>query len=67
MCSGHNGYKEPNNLKLSNSVTDLTKAIDTLEESILNLQTFIKYQQFDLEATRRERDHFKKMFEEKNG
>lgn len=46
---------------MKNLREELKKMKETLEE--LRLQ--VKYQEFDLEATRRERDYFKKLLEEK--
>jgi hypothetical protein len=54
-------------IKLNKTVAELSGAVSVLEDAIINLQIFVKYQQFDLEATRRERDQLKKKLEEKNG
>jgi len=45
----------------------LQKSIDTLQELLDYLRVCIKYQTFDLEATRRENDYLRKLLEEKNG
>jgi hypothetical protein len=44
----------------------LQKSVDNLQESLDYLRICIKYQLFDLEATRRENRYLKKMLEEKN-
>lgn len=46
---------------------ELIKATKFFQENIEYLQVCVKYLQFDLEATRRERDQLKKMLDEKNG
>lgn len=46
---------------------ELKKEADSLQEAIDFLRICIKYQLFDLEATRRENDYLKKLLEEKNG
>ena len=45
----------------------LQKSIDTLQELLDYLRVCIKYQTFDLEATRRENDYLRRLLEEKNG
>ena len=45
----------------------LRKSVDSLQESLDFLRICIKYQVFDLEATRRENEYLKKMLEEKSG
>jgi hypothetical protein len=45
----------------------LQKSVDSLQESLDYLRICIKYQLFDLEATRRENDYLRKMLEENNG
>ncbi len=44
----------------------LQKSIDTLQELVDYLRVCIKYQTFDLEATRRENNYLKKLLEENN-
>jgi len=44
----------------------LQKSISTLEELLDYLRVCIKYQAFDLEATRRENNYLKKLLEENN-
>ena len=44
----------------------LQKSIDTLQEVLDYLRICIKYQTFDLEATRRENDYLRKLLEEKD-
>ena len=46
---------------------ELKKEAGSLQEAIDFLRICIKYQLFDLEATRRENDYIKKLLEEKNG
>jgi hypothetical protein len=46
---------------------ELKKEAGSLQEAIDFLRICIKYQLFDLEATRRENDYLKKLLEEKNG
>ena len=43
----------------------LKKSVDSLQESLDYLRICIKYQLFDLEATRRENKYLRKMLEEK--
>jgi hypothetical protein len=43
----------------------IKKSMDTLQESLEYLRVFIKYQSFDLEATRRENHYLKRLLEEK--
>jgi len=45
----------------------LKKSVDGLQESLDYLRICIKYQLFDLEATRRENKYLRKLLEEKNG
>ncbi len=45
----------------------LEKSVNNLQESLDYLRICIKYQLFDLEATRRENNYLRKMLEEKNG
>jgi len=44
----------------------LEKSINSLQESLDYLRVCIKYQVFDLEATRRENEYLKKLLEEDN-
>ncbi len=44
----------------------LEKSIDSLQESLDYLRVCIKYQVFDLEATRRENQYLRKLLEENN-
>jgi len=44
----------------------LQKSVDGLQESLDYLRICIKYQLFDLEATRRENKYLRKLLEEKN-
>lgn len=44
----------------------LEKSIDSLRESLDYLRVCIKYQVFDLEATRRENAYLRKLLEESN-
>ncbi|MHC4119641.1 MAG: hypothetical protein ACYSWO_19250 [Planctomycetota bacterium] len=44
----------------------LEKSIDSLQESLDYLRVCIKYQVFDLEATRRENKYLRKLLEENN-
>ena len=45
----------------------LQKSVNSLQESLDYLRICIKYQLFDLEATRRENKALRKMLEENNG
>ncbi|MHC4073944.1 MAG: hypothetical protein ACYSWW_14855 [Planctomycetota bacterium] len=45
----------------------LEKSINSLQESLDYLRVCIKYQVFDLEATRRENKYLRKLIEENNG
>ena len=49
------------------SHTQLQKSVDNLQESLDYLRVCIKYQLFDLEATRRENKYLRDMLEEKEG
>jgi nitric oxide reductase activation protein len=42
----------------------IRKSVDTLQESLEYLRVCIKYQSFDLEATRRENRYLKRLLEE---
>lgn len=44
----------------------LEKSIDSLQESLDYLRVCIKYQVFDLEATRRENEYLRKLLDENN-
>lgn len=44
----------------------LEKSVNSLQESLDYLRVCIKYQLFDLEATRRENKYLRKMLEEQN-
>lgn len=44
----------------------LQQSVDKLQESLDYLRICIKYQLFDLEATRRENEYLRKILEEKN-
>lgn len=45
---------------------ELQKSISTLQELLDYLRVCIKYQAFDLEATRRENEYLRKLLEETN-
>jgi len=45
----------------------LEKSINSLQESLDYLRVCIKYQVFDLEATRRENEYLRKLLEENDG
>ena len=45
----------------------LESSINSLQESLDYLRVCIKYQVFDLEATRRENQYLRKLLEESNG
>ncbi len=49
-----------------NSHKKLQKNVDSLQESLDYLRICIKYQLFDLEATRRENKYLRKLLEEKD-
>jgi hypothetical protein len=64
---------DPNHRKLAelarqaeSNRKELQKSIDTLQELLDYLRVCIKYQAFDLEATRRENDYLRKLLEESN-
>jgi DNA repair protein RadC len=44
----------------------LRKSLDSLQEALDYLRVCIKYQAFDLEATRRENEYLKKILEDRN-
>ncbi|HUV66020.1 MAG TPA: hypothetical protein VMW24_19145 [Sedimentisphaerales bacterium] len=65
---------DPNHKKLADLAKQaqanrqkLEKSISSLQESLDYLRVCIKYQVFDLEATRRENDYLRKLLEENNG
>jgi hypothetical protein len=45
----------------------LKKSVNSLQEALDYLRVCIKYQLFDLEATRRENEYLKKLLEDRNG
>jgi len=45
---------------------ELEKSINSFQESMDYLRVCIKYQTFDLEATRRENEYLRKLLEEQN-
>lgn len=49
-----------------NSQKKLRATVDGLQESLDYLRVCIKYQAFDLEATRRENEYLKRLLEEKD-
>jgi hypothetical protein len=51
----------------SENQKQLRKSVNSLQESLDYLRICIKYQLFDLEATRRENKYLRKMLEERNG
>ncbi len=52
--------------KEQNNRNRLQKSVDNLQESLDYLRICIKYQLFDLEATRRENKYLRKLLEEKD-
>jgi hypothetical protein len=50
----------------SDNQTQLAKSVNSLQESLDYLRICIKYQLFDLEATRRENDYLRKLLEGNN-
>lgn len=50
-----------------NKHKELQKSVNSLQESLDYLRICIKYQLFDLEATRRENQYLRKLLEEKDG
>lgn len=65
---------DPQHRKLANLAKEaqanrqkLEKSINSLQESLDYLRVCIKYQLFDLEATRRENKYLRKLLEENNG
>jgi len=68
------GMVDPQSKKLSilakqaqNKHKQLQKSVDSLQEALDHLRVCIKYQLFDLEATRRENKYLRKMLEDQNG
>ena len=68
------GTNDPQYRKMAMLAKEASKSRKRLEESVNNLQESldylricIKYQLFDLEATRRENKYLRKMLEENNG
>ena len=65
-----NGQKYKRLASLTRQARDnhekLKKSINNLQESLDFLRICIKYQLFDLEATRRENAYLRKLLEEKN-
>ena len=51
----------------ANSHKQLQRSVNSLQESLDYLRICIKYQLFDLEATRRENEYMRKMLEENDG
>jgi len=67
------GMTEPQHKKLAmlakqahDNHERLKKSVDSLQESLDYLRICIKYQLFDLEATRRENQYLRKILEERN-
>ena len=52
--------------KASDNHKQLEKSVSSLQESLDYLRVCIKYQLFDLEATRRENKYLKRLLEEKS-
>jgi hypothetical protein len=52
--------------KAQDSNKQLQKSVNSLQESLDYLRICIKYQLFDLEATRRENKYLRKLLEEKD-
>ena len=53
--------------KVNSSQDQLKKSVDSLQEALDYLRVCIKYQIFDLEATRRENKYLRKLLEEREG
>jgi hypothetical protein len=51
----------------SSDPKDLQKKVDKLEETLDYLRVCVKYQKFDLEATRRENEYLRKLLEDSGG
>lgn len=67
------GVADPQNMKLvmlakhaRNNHKKLEKSVNSLQESLDYLRVCIKYQLFDLEATRRENKYLRNMLEERS-
>lgn len=67
------GMADPQHIKLAtlakqtrNNHKQLKKSVNSLQESLDYLRICIKYQLFDLEATRRENKYLRKMLEERD-
>ncbi len=65
----NNQYKKLASLaqEAQDSNKKLQKSVDNLQESLDYLRICIKYQLFDLEATRRENKYLRDLLEEKDG
>ena len=50
--------------KLSEQATQLHLSLDKMQEAVDRLRLFVKYQTFDLEATRRENKYLKQLLVE---
>ena len=61
-------YRKLANLaqKAQDSHKKLQQSVDSLQEALNYLRVCIKYQLFDLEATRRENKYLRKMLEERD-
>ncbi|MHC4646678.1 MAG: hypothetical protein ACYTBJ_14360 [Planctomycetota bacterium] len=73
LVSEFGGVSDPRYTKLASlakqardSHKQLQKSVDRLQESLDYLRICIKYQLFDLEATRRENQYLRKLLEERN-
>jgi len=67
------GMRDPQHQKLAmlakqarESHKQLKKSVDRLQESLDYLRVCIKYQLFDLEATRRENQYLRKLLEDRD-
>jgi len=58
------GMIDPQSKKLAMLAKQAQKSVDNLQESLDYLRICIKYQLFDLEATRRENKYLKRLLEE---
>jgi len=67
--SERQGYKKVAGLakQARDSNRQLKKSVNTLQESLDYLRLCIKYQSFDLEATRRENNYLRKLLSDKGG
>ena len=61
----HNKLEKPSE-QMQTDCSKLEKSISNLQELLDYLRVCIKYQVFDLEATRRENEYLKKLLEEEN-